>query len=237
MKERGCACRCMRHWGGAALAVMVLLFASGLWSDAQPSPVSDARTGLPIDSELDEDAIDIPREVFHSEALRGRKSYSSNLGNLAFNSPYILGGAARKARISCGTCHVNGASIPKLFIPGLSTHPGTFDTTSSFFNPKTDNGVLDPVAIPSLRGRGSSPPRARWTHRLAARFRAQRHRQRVLGRRALAADSRCDHGLHRGYRFPPQPRFGWDGALGPAQTRRSGAARCFSPSRSRMITT
>jgi len=152
MKEWGCACRCMRHWGGAALAVMVLLFASGLWSDAQPSPVSDARTGLPIDSELDEDAIDIPREVFHSEALHGRKSYFSNLGNLAFNSPYILGGAARKARISCGTCHVNGASNPKLFIPGLSTRPGNFDTTSSFFNPKTDNGVLDPLTIPSLRG-------------------------------------------------------------------------------------
>src|SRR5580693_965985 len=152
MKEWGCACRCMRHWGGAALAVMVLLFAPGLGSDAQPSPVSDARTGLPINSELDEDASDIPREVFHSEALHGRKSYFSNLGNLAFNSPYILGGAARKARISCGTCHVNGASNPKLFIPGLSTRPGNFDTTSSFFNPKTDNGVLDPLTIPSLRG-------------------------------------------------------------------------------------
>src|SRR6204780_1637256 len=76
----------------------------------------------------------------------------SNLGNLAFNSPYTLGDAARKAHISCASCHVNGASNPKLFIPGLSTRPGNFDTTSSFFNPKTDNGVLDPVAIPSLRG-------------------------------------------------------------------------------------
>ena len=85
-------------------------------------------------------------------SLHGRKSYFSNLGNLAFNSPRILGGAARKARISCATCHVNGASNPKLFIPGLSTRPGNFDTTSSFFNPKTDNGVLDPVTIPSLRG-------------------------------------------------------------------------------------
>ena len=152
MSERGCARRCMRHWGGAALATAALLFLSGLWSDAHTFPVSDDRTGLPINSELDEDAIDIPREVFHSEALHGRKSYFSNLGNLAFNSPYILGGAARKARISCGTCHVNGASNPKLFIPGLSTRPGNFDTTSSFFNPKTDNGVLDPVTIPSLRG-------------------------------------------------------------------------------------
>ena len=152
MNEWGCARRRMRLSGGAALAMVALLFSSGLWSDAHPFPVSDARTGLPVDSELDEDAIDIPREVFHSEALHGRKSYFSNLGNLAFNSPYILGSAARKAHISCGTCHVNGASNPKLFIPGLSTRPGNFDTTSSFFNPKTDNGVLDPVTIPSLRG-------------------------------------------------------------------------------------
>jgi cytochrome c peroxidase len=76
----------------------------------------------------------------------------SNLGNLAFNSPYTLGDAARKAHISCASCHVNGASNPRLFIPGLSTRPGTFDTTNSLFNPKTDNGVLDAVSIPSLRG-------------------------------------------------------------------------------------
>src|SRR5271163_1579441 len=153
MKVRGCARRGMRYRGGGApFAMAVLLLWLGIGSDAHSFPVSDDRTGLPINSELDEDAIDIPREVFHSEALRGHKSYFSNLGNLAFNSPYILGDAARKARISCGSCHVNGATNPKLFIPGLSTRPGNFDTTSSLFNPKTDNGVLDPVTIPSLRG-------------------------------------------------------------------------------------
>jgi Di-haem cytochrome c peroxidase len=138
--------------GGATLALTTLLFLSGKGSHAHPLPVSDDRTGLPIGSELDGDAIENPREIFHSEALRGRKSYSSNLGNLAFNSPYVLGGAARKAHLSCGSCHVNGASNPKLFIPGLSTRPGNFDTTSALFNPKTDNGVLDPLTIPSLRG-------------------------------------------------------------------------------------
>jgi len=125
---------------------------SAIASGAHSSPVTDSRTGLPIGSELDEDAPNNPREVFHSEATRGHKSYMSNLGNLAFNSPYTLGDAARKAHISCATCHVNGASNPRLFIPGLSTRPGTFDTTSSLFNPKTDNGVLDAVTIPSLRG-------------------------------------------------------------------------------------
>jgi Di-haem cytochrome c peroxidase len=123
-----------------------------LWSVVHAFPVTDDRTGLPVGSELDADAIDNPREVFHSETLHGRKSYLSNLGNLAFNSPLILGAAAQKAGISCGSCHVNGVSNPKLFIPGLSTRPGTFDTTSAFFNLKADNGVLDPVTIPSLRG-------------------------------------------------------------------------------------
>jgi hypothetical protein len=131
---------------------MALLFLSFGPPRAHALPVSDARSGLPIGSELDEDAIDNPREVFHSEALHGRKSYLSNLGNLVFNSPLLLGPAAQKAGMSCGSCHVNGASNPKLFIPGLSTRPGNFDTTSALFNPKADNGVLDPVTIPSLRG-------------------------------------------------------------------------------------
>ena len=116
------------------------------------APAADAGTALPVGSDLDADAPTNPREVFHSEALRGRRSYMSNLGNLAFNTPYTLGDTARKAHISCASCHVNGASNPKLFIPGLSTRPGNFDTSNALFNPKTDNGVLDPVTIPSLRG-------------------------------------------------------------------------------------
>ena len=137
---------------GAFPVTMALVFLTLSPPRVDAFPVSDARSGLPIGSELNEDAIDNPREVFHSEALHGRKSYLSNLGNLAFNSPLTLGTTAQKAGMSCGSCHVNGASNPKLFIPGLSTRPGNFDTTSAFFNPKADNGVLDPVTIPSLRG-------------------------------------------------------------------------------------
>jgi hypothetical protein len=134
----------------AALAAAILWLGTG--TSANSSPVSDGRTGLPVGTELDEDAPNNPREIFHSEATRGHKSYMSNLGNLAFNSPYTLGDAARKAHISCASCHVNGASNPRLFIPGLSSRSGTFDTTNALFNPKTDNGVLDAVTIPSLRG-------------------------------------------------------------------------------------
>jgi hypothetical protein len=144
--------RITRVFGAWTALVGAAVFWLVTGSGAHASPVTDSRSGLPIGTELDEDAPNNPREVFHSEATRGHKSYMSNLGNLAFNSPYTLGEAARKAHISCASCHVNGASNPKLFVPGLSTRPGTFDTTSSLFNPKTDNGVLDAVTIPSLRG-------------------------------------------------------------------------------------
>jgi hypothetical protein len=146
----------VRRVARACAACTAVVVPAMLWlgteSPAQSSPVGDVRSGLPIGTDLDEDAVNNPREIFHSEAVRGHKSYLSNLGNLAFNSPYTLGEAARKAHVSCASCHVNGASNPKFFIPGLSTRPGTFDTTNSLFNPKTDNGVLDAVTIPSLRG-------------------------------------------------------------------------------------
>jgi hypothetical protein len=115
-------------------------------------PIYGEQTVLPAGSELNEQALDSPREVFRSESAGGRKSYLINLGDLAFNSPSLLGGVARQAGMSCGTCHINGASNPKFYIPHMSTRPGNVDTTSSLFNPHADNGVLDPVRIPSLRG-------------------------------------------------------------------------------------
>jgi cytochrome c peroxidase len=115
-------------------------------------PLFGDQTSLPAGTELNEDAVDRPREVFHSHVIRGRKSYLVNLGDMAFNSPNILGGVARQAGISCGTCHVNGASNPKFYMPGMSTGPGTFDTSGPLFNPKANNHTLNPVRIPSLRG-------------------------------------------------------------------------------------
>jgi hypothetical protein len=115
-------------------------------------PIYGQQTALPEGSDLNEQALDVPREIFRSESAGGRKSYLVNLGDLAFNSPSLLGGGARQAGMSCGTCHVNGASNPKFYIPHLSTRPGNVDTTSSLFNPHADNGVLDPARIPSLRG-------------------------------------------------------------------------------------
>jgi cytochrome c peroxidase len=134
----------------ASAAAALLLFAAV--HDASAFPVHGKQTVLPVGTELNEDALLQPREIFKSEAIGGAKSYLVNLGDLAFSSPAILGGVARQAGISCSTCHINGASNPKLYIPGLSTRPGTFDTTGGLFNGTADNHVLDPVTIPSLRG-------------------------------------------------------------------------------------
>ena len=139
----------LRH-GISAVAGLALLLA--LPHSATSFPIDGDQAALPAGSELNEDAVYVPHEVLRSEYRGDRTSHVVALGNLAFNSPSILGDVARRANISCGTCHMGGASNAKLFIPGLSTRPGTFDTTGALFNPKADNHVLDPVRIPSLRG-------------------------------------------------------------------------------------
>jgi cytochrome c peroxidase len=138
----------IRRLGISAAFGLLLVGACGR---AMAFPVDGDHTTLPPKTELNEDALDKPREVFRSEAAGG-KSYMVNLGNLAFSSPGILGGVARQAGVSCGSCHVNGAGNAKFFMPKMSTRPGNFDTTGPLFNPKADNFILDPVRIPSLRG-------------------------------------------------------------------------------------
>jgi cytochrome c peroxidase len=139
------------HWRslGAAAAFLLLLLPP---RDVAAFPIDGDQAALPAGSELNEDALLAPHEVLKSEYRGDRTSYVVALGDLAFNSPAILGDVARRAGISCATCHVNGASNARLFIPHLSTRPGNFDTSGPLFNPKADNHVLDPVRIPSLRG-------------------------------------------------------------------------------------
>jgi cytochrome c peroxidase len=134
----------------AAITALVLLI--GRTTGAPAFPVGGDQTALPVGSELNEEALYAPREVFKSEVAGGAKSYLVKLGDMAFNDPSLFGGLARRAGISCNTCHVNGVSNPKLYIPGASTRPGNFDTTSVLFNPKADDLAPDPVRIPSLRG-------------------------------------------------------------------------------------
>src|SRR3984957_15345373 len=137
-----------KHFGSAFAA----LVASAALTGTTVAEFGGNAGLLPAGSELGDEAFDRPLEVFCSESSGGRKSYLVKLGDVAFTSPLTLGRAARQAGISCNTCHINGTTNPRLYIPGLSTQSGTFDTTGHLFNPKADNGVLDPLTIPSLRG-------------------------------------------------------------------------------------
>jgi len=140
----------LRGISAAALCVAaVLAFGSG---GALSAPITTKEGVLPPGTELNEDLLDQPTELFSSELAGGKRSYLVNLGDLLFSSPSILGGLAKQAGMSCASCHQQGHNNPKLFIPGLSSRPGTFDTSGALFNPKADNGVFDPVRVPSLRG-------------------------------------------------------------------------------------
>ncbi len=135
---------------GACLGLAFLIV--GAARPLSAFPINGDQAVLPAGTELNEDALDRPTELFHSEVTQGRKSYLGDLGDLAFGSPGLFGGAAKRAGLSCASCHVNGASNARLFVPGMSTHAGNFDTTGGFFNPRADDGVLDPLTVPSLRG-------------------------------------------------------------------------------------
>ncbi|HVZ53160.1 MAG TPA: cytochrome c peroxidase [Pseudolabrys sp.] len=131
-----------------ALAMLVVLGAGPAWS----SPIVAKEGVLPPGTELNEDPLDQPTELFGFEMAGGKRSYLFNLGDMLFSSAGIFGGPAQKAGISCNTCHQQGAGNAKLYVPGLSSRPGNFDTSGALFNPKADNGLFDPVTPPSLRG-------------------------------------------------------------------------------------
>jgi cytochrome c peroxidase len=144
--------RACHGWRGkAAVAAVVAVIAVAAVA-ASARPIITKEGVLPPGTDLNEEALDQPNELFYSELAGGKRSYLLNLGDLLFSSPSILGGVARQAGVSCETCHQSGSNNPNLFIPGLSRRAGTFDVSGPFFNPKADNGVSDPVTPPSLRG-------------------------------------------------------------------------------------
>jgi cytochrome c peroxidase len=130
----------------AALAVAVLFAAP-----VAARPITHNEGVLPAGTELNEDRLDQPTELFYSEASGGERPYLSKLGDMLFATPGIFGGMARRAALSCSTCHQQGHNNPKLFIPGLSRRPGTFATANAMFSPHS-GGRSEPVTPPSLRG-------------------------------------------------------------------------------------
>jgi len=95
-----------------------------------------------------------PRQILNM-AVRGvdeRDTVLIALGDMAFDSPLILGDPARSLGISCNTCHNKSLTNPNLFIPGISHRAGGMDVSNSFFAPHANNGHFDPLDIPDLSG-------------------------------------------------------------------------------------
>ena len=80
------------------------------------------------------------------------------IGAVLFRSPYLLGPVARRMGLSCDACHSNGTANGAFFLPGLSGRPGTVDLTSMPFGAGADDGLVDPLVIPDLRGVARTPP-------------------------------------------------------------------------------
>lgn len=81
-----------------------------------------------------------------------------DIGRIAFHAPDLLGGLAARQGMSCNTCHTSGGANQNFFIEGVSNEPGTFDTTDALFSKVTEDGLDNPVVIPSLHHVAESAP-------------------------------------------------------------------------------
>lgn len=87
-----------------------------------------------------------------AERLEDGRNFYVAFGRLAFRSPDILGGTARKAGLSCQACHASGFATHAFFIPDLSDRPGRIDVSNAFWHLRGEDGIDNPLEIPSLRG-------------------------------------------------------------------------------------
>lgn len=75
------------------------------------------------------------------------------IGEIAFESPALLGGAAGRMGLSCASCHLNGRGNPDFQLEGVSGEPGTADITGNLLSRVRGDAVFNPVPIPDLAAR------------------------------------------------------------------------------------
>ncbi len=134
-----------KYCGPAALLLALCLFAQV----AAAQSLRGALDWLPPGSLNLHELTQRPQEI---QAGGERQSFFAEYGRLAFRSPDVLGGNARKAGLSCQACHPNGDANRHFFIPGLSDRPGRIDVTHALWSAKGDDSRANPLEIPSLRG-------------------------------------------------------------------------------------
>ncbi len=96
----------------------------------------------------------LPRLVlnFEQRGVDEKELFLVAFGDMLFDSPEIVGPRARALGFACSACHNRGDVNRALFVPGLSRRAGGIDVDNGFFNPRGNDGRLDPLDVPSLRG-------------------------------------------------------------------------------------
>lgn len=102
-----------------------------------------------------------PREFLATHIAGGKLSPLVRLGQLAFRTPQLFGGEARRADLTCEICHPRGHTNVRFFAAPVSDRPGNVDVTKHLFNPAREDGLENPVNIPSLRGNAATAPYGR----------------------------------------------------------------------------
>ncbi len=73
----------------ASLCLAALLLGAGA---AAATPIQTKEGVLPYGSDLNDQVLDQPTELFNFEPAGGKRSYLFNLGDMLFSSPAIFGG-------------------------------------------------------------------------------------------------------------------------------------------------
>lgn len=96
----------------------------------------------------------LPRLVlnFEQRGVDEKRLFLVAYGDMLFDSPEIMGPRARALGFACSSCHNRGDVNRALFVPGLSRRAGGIDVDNGFFNARGNDGRLDPLDVPSLRG-------------------------------------------------------------------------------------
>ena len=97
-----------------------------------------------------------PPETFSPDIDAAAAPFLVSLGRLAFRSPLIFGTYAARGGLSCDVCHTAGGTNRDFFVAEVSDRAGNVDVTHGFWRRESEDGLTNPINIPSLRG-------VRWT--------------------------------------------------------------------------
>ena len=144
-----------------AACASLLAFVCVLGFDSAPSFAEQPRIAGLKWIHPDADAVEVLSQVRPECSVTPRDAERARrlrLGRIAFRSPRLLGGVAARVGMSCDSCHRNGHDNPTFHFSGVSGEAGTADVTGSVFSTMREDGIPNPVVIPTLVDVAAAPP-------------------------------------------------------------------------------